>query len=144
MTAAENKQALERVFAATAKGDGRPFVAVLGEDVTWTIIGSTAWSKTYRGKAAVLKELLGPLNAQLAGRNTITAHRFVAEGDQVVVEGRGHNTTKAGKPYDNRYCWVFRFTGGQVVELVEYADTALIESALQAPVVANGAGGHSG
>jgi ketosteroid isomerase-like protein len=135
MSTAENKSLLQHVFAETAKGDGRPFVAALAEDVSWTIIGSTQWSKTYQGKSAVLRELLGPLNAQLAGRNMITAHSFIAEGDQVVVEGQGHNTTKTGKPYNNRYCWVFRFSKGRVVELVEYTDTSLIESALEAPVV---------
>ena len=135
MSTAENKSLLQHVFAETAKGDGRPFVAALAEDVSWTIFGSTQWSKTYQGKSAVLRELLGPLNAQLAGRNMITAHRFIAEGDQVVVEGQGHNTTKTGKPYNNRYCWVFRFSKGRVVELVEYTDTSLIESALEAPVV---------
>ena len=133
MTAVHNKQVLEEVFAETAKGNGHPFVAAMAEDVTWTIIGSTRWSKTYRGKKAVLTELLGPLNAQLANGNTITAHRFIAEDDKVVVEGRGHNTTKTGKPYQNTYCWVFRLSGGQVVDIVEYTDTALIESALQPP-----------
>jgi uncharacterized protein len=137
MTAARNKQLLQEVFAETAKGNGRPFVAALAEDVAWTILGSTQWSKTYRGKKAVLTELLGPLNAQLANGNTITAHRFIAEDDQVVVEGRGHNTTKTGKPYQNNYCWVFRLRGGQVVELVEYTDTSLIESALQPPQVSS-------
>ena len=135
MTTADNKLLLQHVFAETAKGDGRPFVAALAEDAAWTVIGTTAWSKTYRGKSAVLRELLGPLNAQLAGRNTITAHSFIGEGDQVVVEGQGHNTTKTGKPYKNRYCWVFRFSQGRVVELIEYTDTSLIESALEAPVV---------
>jgi ketosteroid isomerase-like protein len=133
MTPVQNKQLLQEVFAETAKGNGRPFVAALAENVTWAIVGSTPWSRTYRGKKAVLTELLGPLNAQLANGNTITAHSFVAEGDRVVVEGRGHNTTKSGKPYRNSYCWVFTLSGGQVVEIVEYADTALIESALEPP-----------
>ncbi|TAM45625.1 MAG: nuclear transport factor 2 family protein [Burkholderiaceae bacterium] len=133
MGTTENKSLPQHVFAETAKGNGRPFVEALAEDVSWTIIGSTPWSKTYRGKPAVLRELLGPLNAQLAGKNTITAHRFIAEGDQVVVEGRGHNTTNAGKQYNNRYCWVFRIAQGRVVELIEYTDTSLIESALLPP-----------
>lgn len=42
-------------------------------------------------------------------------------------------TTMAGKPYRNTCCWVFRFGGGKVIELVEYADTALMESTLQPP-----------
>ncbi|MFZ3206784.1 MAG: nuclear transport factor 2 family protein, partial [Pseudomonas sp.] len=133
MTAAQNKQLLQNVFAETAKGNGRPFVQALADNVSWTIIGSTAWSKTYRGKQAVLDELLGPLNAQLADGNRITAHRLIAEDDCVVVEARGHNLTKAGDPYQNSYCWIFRLVDGQVVELTEYADTALIDAVLQPP-----------
>jgi hypothetical protein len=133
MTAAQNKQLLQNVFAETAKGNGRPFVQALADEVSWTIIGSTAWSKTYRGKQAVLDELLGPLNAQLADGNRITAHRLIAEDDCVVVEARGHNVTKAGDPYQNSYCWIFRLVDGQVVELTEYADTALIDAVLQPP-----------
>lgn len=133
MTSAHNKQLLQAIFAETAKGNGRPLVAAMSEDVTWTIIGSTKWSKTYHGRKAVLSELLGPLNAQLVNGNTITAHRFMAEDDQVVVEARGHNTTKTGKAYRNTYCWIFRLNQGKVIDLVEYTDTALIESVLQPP-----------
>lgn len=133
MSTQNHKDLLTNVFAETAKGNGRPFVEALSDEVNWTIKGTTAWSKTYVGKAAVLKELLGPLGAQLAGGNTITASRLIGEGDVVVVEGQGHNRTKTGKEYANTYCWVFRFQGEKVVELVEYTDTALIESALQAP-----------
>lgn len=133
MTAAQNKQLLQNVFAETAKGNGRPFVQALADEVSWTIIGSTAWSKTYRGKQAVIRELLGPLNAQLANGNRISAQRFIAEDDCVVVEARGHNVTKAGEPYQNSYCWVFRLVDGRVVELTEYADTALIDAVLQPP-----------
>jgi hypothetical protein len=43
----------------------------MNDDVHWTIIGTTAWSKTYRGKQAVLSELLKPLNAQLENSNTM-------------------------------------------------------------------------
>lgn len=133
MSSIENKSILQRVFSETAKGNGRPFVDILAEEVSWTIIGTTAWSKTYSGKRAVLKELLGPLNAQLESGNVVRATRFVAEGDTVVVEGQGHNRTRNGTEYHNRYCWLFRFNDSKVVDLVEYADTALIEAALLPP-----------
>lgn len=133
MSAADNKKLLQHAFAETARGNGRPFVAAMADDVVWTLIGSTAWSKPFRGKKAVIQDLLVPLNAQFAADNTITAHRFVAEDDIVVVEARGHNTTKSGTPYRNTYCLVFRFDGGKVVEITEYADTALIDAVLEPP-----------
>jgi uncharacterized protein len=133
MGAKENKQLLQHIFAELAQGNGKPFVESWAEDFSWTIIGTTKWSKTYHGKQAVLKELMQPLFAQFADRYTNTAHRFIAEDDYVVVECRGHVTTKAGKPYNNTYCYVIRLEDGKLCELTEYLDTALIETALANP-----------
>jgi ketosteroid isomerase-like protein len=133
MTPAENKALLQEVFAETAKGNGRPFVATLADDVRWRIIGKTAWSRTYEGKQAVLAELLGPLAAQFEGPNRVSADRFIAEGDLVVVEARNHSVTKAGLPYPNRYCWVFVMRDGKVADITEYADTQLITETLAHP-----------
>jgi uncharacterized protein len=130
MAANENKRILQNVFAQLAKGDGRPFVEAMADDVRWTIMGSTKWSRTYEGKKDVLTNLLGPLNAVLAPPNVIVAHRLVAEGDLVVVEAKGHNKTKSGAPYENTYCWVIRMANGKMAEMTEYADTQLIVSAL--------------
>lgn len=130
MTPAENKKVLQDAFAALANGDSRPFLECLADDVAWTITGTTSWSGTYRGKTAVLADLLAPLGSRIAGRYRVTAHRFLAEDDLVVIEARGNNTTRDGLRYDNSYCWVCRLAGGQVRELTEYADTALVTTAL--------------
>lgn len=133
MGTAENKELLRHAFTEVAKGDSGPFLELLAEDVRWTIIGTTAWSRTYEGKQSVLEDLLRPLAKQLRGRNIIAAHRYIAEDDLVVVEGRGRNSTLDGVRYHNQYCWVFRLADGRVRELTEYADTQLIASVLQAP-----------
>ncbi|MFC0002610.1 nuclear transport factor 2 family protein [Micromonospora siamensis] len=128
-----SKAFLQGVFAETAKGNGRPFVDALADDVRWTIIGRTAWSRTYQGKRAVLAELLGPLAEQFGGRNIVSAERFVADGDVVVVEARNHSVTTAGRPYPNRYCWIFVLRDGKVAEVTEYTDTQLIAEVLAPP-----------
>jgi hypothetical protein len=133
MGAADNKQLMQHIFSELSKGDSRPFVDGLADDVRWTITGTTKWSKTFQGKQAVLTELLEPLRSQFAGRYTATAHRFIAEGDHVVVEGRGCVTTKAGIPYDNAYCWIYRITDGKMKEITEYLDTELVTAALGQP-----------
>jgi ketosteroid isomerase-like protein len=130
---ASNRARLEHVFAETAKGNGRPFLDALAEDARWTIMGTTGWSKTYRGKAAILNELIAPLRRALAPPLKTHARRFVAEGDIVVVEGRGENLTRDGRPYENDYCWVFEFRDGEIAALTEYADTELFRSALGEP-----------
>lgn len=103
---------------------------MLSDDVRWTIIGSTSWSRTFEGKARVLDELLGPLAANFDGPNLVSAERVIGDGDLIAVEGSNHSRTKAGLAYANRYCWVFRFAGGKVAEITEYCDTALIERVL--------------
>ena len=132
MSAAENKPLLQNIFSELSKGIGVPFVESLADDICWTIIGSTKWSGTYRGKQAVLNELLKPLFSQFADQYTNTAHRFIAEDDYVVVECRGRVTTKSGAPYNNTYCWICRVADGKLQELTEYLDTELVTAALGA------------
>jgi ketosteroid isomerase-like protein len=133
VSAAHNKRLMQEVFAELAQGRTERFRDVMADDFSWTIIGSTEWSGSYRGKQAVLHDLMAPLFAQFAGRYTNTAQRFIAEGEHVVVECRGRVTTKSGSPYDNTYCYVCRFADGKLEELTEYCDTALIDAALDPP-----------
>jgi uncharacterized protein len=133
MTTHENKQFLQNIFAEMAKGNNRPLVDSMADDFRWTVTGTTKWSRTYEGKGIVLKELLTPLGSRIVDRVRTTAQRFIAEGDHVVVEARGNNTTKAGMSYNNVYCFVVRVSGGQLHEITEYMDTELVTSVLGEP-----------
>jgi uncharacterized protein len=130
MSTSENKRLLEAIFAARARGDHGPFRDAMADDFTWTIIGTTTWSGTYRGRHAVLSELTRPLLAEFAAPYTGTGDRFIAEGEHVVVQSRGHTTTVRGEPYENTYCFVFRVVDGRLSELTEYCDTQLVAAAL--------------
>lgn len=81
----------------------------------------------------MLEGLLGPVRAQLVERVRLTVRRILADADHVVVEARGRATTKGGAPYNNDYCFIYRISGGKVVEVTEYLDTQLASAALQAP-----------
>jgi uncharacterized protein len=130
MTAADNKQLLQGIFAALAEGDGRPLVDAMAEDFRWTIAGASSWSRVYDGKTVVLAELFALLRARLAPPIRTIAHRIVAEDDIVVIEARGNNATRDGERYENTYCFVFRVVDGRLAEVTEYMDTALAEQAL--------------
>jgi ketosteroid isomerase-like protein len=130
---ASNRARVEHVFTETAKGNGRPFLDAFAQDASWTIIGTTAWSKTYRGKTAILNELIAPLRRALAPPLKTHARRIIADGDIVVVEARGENVTRDGAAYENDYCYVFEFRDGQVVALTEYIDTELVRRVLGEP-----------
>jgi len=127
------KKRLEYLFGETAKGNGQPFLDALAADAEWTVIGSTGWSKTYRGKAAILSDLIAPLRRVLAPPRKTHALHMIAEGNMVAVQGQGENVTRDGRKYENTYCWVFSFRDGQVRSVTEYADTELMRSVLGDP-----------
>ena len=130
MEAAENKQLMQEIFAGLSQGDSRLFVEHMTDDFRWHVSGSSRWSRTYDGKQAVLSELFGALRKRITGRIKTIPERFIADGEFVVVQARGDNTTVAGKPYNNRYCFVFRVTDGKLREVTEYMDTELVRTAL--------------
>ncbi len=132
MSANQNKQLLQRIFAGLAQGDSRLFVESMAEDFRWHMIGSTAWSKTYEGKQVVLTELFGKLRLQFADRIKTMPQRFIAEDDFVVVEARGNNLTTKGIVYNNTYCFIFRLADGKLQDVTEYLDTELVTAALGA------------
>jgi ketosteroid isomerase-like protein len=121
-----NKEVVNR-FLHEPKG----MLQTLSEDVRWTIVGTAPMCGTYRGKADALERLLRPLAAQFASAGSWVVDNVVAEGAHVVVQARGAGrVTKAGKPYDNTYCMVFRVEDGLITEIDEYCDTELVTATL--------------
>ena len=124
---------MEEVFAELENGNGQPFMDLLGDDIRWTVTGSSSWSRTYEGKQAVVDQLMRPLFSQFADTYRNSAILIVADGEHVVVECQGRGDDQSGKPYNQRYCYVCRMADGRVRELTEYLDTELVSSVLEAP-----------
>ena len=125
-----NRQLLQEIFAGLARGDSKRFTESMDDDLCWTVTGTNAWSGSYRGKQAVMNELMRPLFANFADQYVNTAHRFIADGEWVVVECQGRVKTTTSKRYDNKYCWVCRVEGGRLKEVIEYMDTELVARTL--------------
>ncbi|HET7013071.1 MAG TPA: nuclear transport factor 2 family protein [Streptosporangiaceae bacterium] len=125
-----SKDVLERVYREVSNGNAQPLLDSLAEDITWTIIGSTPLSGVYHGKDEVTSGLLAGVRARLATPLRFTIDRFIAEGEYVVMQARGHSTTVDGLAYDNTYCIIARIVDGRILELTDYIDTELITSAL--------------
>jgi ketosteroid isomerase-like protein len=133
MTPTENKAIVQKIMEARSRRDHAPFVAAMADDFIWRIMGSTAWSGEYVGKAEVRERLLKPLYAQFIAPSRITPTRILADDDHVVVQCHGDATTVSGERYANSYCFVIRMADGQLRELTEYMDTALVERVLRPP-----------
>jgi len=130
---AESIALLHRIFSETATGDSALFLESLAEDICWIVRGTSSWSRAYRGKQSVIEDLLKPLRRKLDKPNHVTALRIFGEGDLFIVEATGDAVTRSGMPYRNGYCLICRIADGKIVELIEYADTALIDSVLGPP-----------
>jgi ketosteroid isomerase-like protein len=135
MSAAANKKLMEEIFAAAgnldqAVRDRSLFIASLADDAKWVVTGQYSWSRTFTGKQSILNDLHGHVRSLLVDRARTVAHRFIADGDHVVVEAKGNNLTKSGVRYDNDYCLVFELENGKIKEVREYCDSVLTEKAL--------------
>src|SRR5258708_39806201 len=108
MAATENKDVVQNIMEARWRRDPAPFIAAMADDFVWRIIGSTAWSGEYVGKADVRERLLKPLYAQFTAPSSITPTRILADGDHVVVECPGDPAAVSGERYANPYCLVLR------------------------------------
>lgn len=126
MSTSDNKQRMQNIFNELSQGKLDPFIDIMAEDMQWTWMGTEQWSHTFKGKESVVNELLAAVKSTLTEPFEVVAHRFIAEGDYVVIEHTGKNTTPDGRPYNNNYCWVCRFSDGKLRELHEYMDTELV------------------
>ncbi len=130
----ERKQRVRDAYEALGRSDGARLADLLADDVVYTVIGSTAFSGVFRGRGDVLERLFRPLVAALATPLAIEVLSLTAEDDRVVAQLQGRSKLRSGVPYDNTYCFVFRFAGTHVVEVTEYLDTALVARAFTVPV----------
>ena len=121
-----NKEFVQGLFVELAKGNDEPFINAMADDMKWIWMGSGQWSKVFEGKKAVLGELWSAVRQTLVPPFKVHAKRLLADGDHVVVEAIGENTTPDGKKYENKYCWVCRIDNKKIHELREYMDTDLV------------------
>ena len=123
-----NKQQVRAAFEAMGRSDIGPLVELMTDDFSWIVEGKSKFSNRFDGKATVERKLLQPLFETFATPYQFEIEEIIAEGDRVVVLGRGQVRTKWGKDYNNSYCFVLRLADGKLAELREYLDTALVES----------------
>lgn len=130
MSAEDNKQLMQQIYAAIANQDSSLFLQHLADDAVWVVTGQYSWSHHFKGRDAIVQNLHGHVRARIDGRPRTLAYNFFADGDRVVIEAKGDNLTVDGARYDNDYCFVVRLRDGKMVEIKEYCDSTLTEAAL--------------
>lgn len=123
-----SKDIAKAFFDKLCAGDFPGGFESLSDDVTWSIIGTTALSRTFT-KETMLSELV-PMLATFKESPRIGVDEIISEGDRAVVlahvEGVGPHASYKQKTY----CFVLRVSDGKIREIVEYLDTVAVEEAI--------------
>ena len=99
-------------------------MAHLHPDATWWVLGDPQ-----RLRVSGLRErpqierLLDGVKRALPGGMRHTVHGLVAEGDRVAAEVEAKGERGDGRPYHNRYHFLFEMRDGLIVAVREYMDT---------------------
>lgn len=114
----QNIELVRSGYQAFASGDNEALMALFDDDIEWVQPGESAVSGTYRGKTE-----LGEFLAGLATKEPIIApHRFLADGDTVVVLSEA---TVGGERAHSAEVYTIR--NGKTLRVEVYGDTAMME-----------------
>lgn len=114
----QNIELVRNGYQAFAAGDSETLMALFDDDIEWVQPGDSGVSGTYRGKTE-LAEFLMRLAAKAP---TITPHRFLADGETVIVLSEASAGGERGDSAE-----VYTVRNGKTVRVQVYGDTALME-----------------
>jgi ketosteroid isomerase-like protein len=114
----ENKELIEKGYAAFATGDVETVMGMFDDDVEWVQPGESAVSGTFHGKTEVL-EYLGRLAEKSLAVKLID---LFADGDTVVALTEVSAGGETGRDAD-----VFTLRNGKTVRALMHGETAMME-----------------
>ena len=118
MSEQDNKDIIERGYAAFSNGDVEAVMNLFDDDIEWVQPGGSAVSGTFHGKAEVMEHL-----GRLAEKPlTVKLLQLVAEGDTVVAVTEVTVGGETGEDAD-----IFTVRNGKTVRAQMHGDTALLE-----------------
>ncbi len=129
MDTKSNKDIIIHIVNELSNGNDEPLLESMAEDMKWNWMGSGQWSKSFVGKSEVINDLWKNVRETIKQPYKVIVHRIIADGEDVVVEMTGRNTTTTEKSYINKYCWICRVKDGKLHEINEYMDTELVTKA---------------
>ena len=115
------------------------FFTHVADDVDWTVEGTHPLAGHYHSKADFLAHTFEKLGKVLPQGTQLHVEHALVSGDWAVVELHSLATAKNGLRFDNRYCWVCRFSGDKIVEVRAYLDSALVAQLFEENPIAEAA-----
>ena len=118
---------VKSLFTNLEDGKSGAFFEHVADDVSWTVMGTHPLAGTYHTKADFLAHTFARLDKILKEGVVLRVTNVLVDGDSAAVEMESLSTALDGKPFDNRYCWIVRFSEGTIVEVKAYLDSALVK-----------------
>jgi ketosteroid isomerase-like protein len=122
---------VQAIFKNLETGDGGAFFTHVAEDVDWIVEGTHPLAGHYHSKAEFVAHTFEKLAKVLPQGAQLHVEHALVSGDWAIVELHSLATAKNGLRFDNRYCWVCRFSGDKIVEVRAYLDSALVARLFQ-------------
>ncbi len=132
MTAQENSQIVQNIYAAFGQGNIPAILNALATDVEWVHTAAPAipFAGTYRGTQQV-----GEFFKKLVEHQDILGfepREFVAQGDTVVALGYIKAQSKAtGKSYESDWAMIWHLQNGKVKKFHHFFDSAIVAEAFR-------------
>lgn len=122
-TTEQTAEVARRFFQAIYRFDISAAGALLDDDATWWLAGSSSLSGNYIGKRAIFEDFLprfGPLYAPVESYFEIK--NLFADGELACLEYLGGGETVDGNAYRSFYAYVVLVQNGKVTAIRGYTD----------------------
>jgi len=114
------------IFKSLGAGDGSEFLYPRCRQRRLDGEGTHPLAGHYQSKADFLTHTFEKLAQVLPQGTQLQVQHALASGEWTVVEMRSLATAQSGMRFDNRYCWVCRFSADKIVEVRAYLDSVLV------------------
>jgi ketosteroid isomerase-like protein len=130
---------VHEIFTNLETSNEDVFFAHVADDVDWIVEGTHPLAGHYHSKADFLAHTFEKLAKVLPQGTQLHVEHALVSGDWAIVELHSLATAKNGLRFDNRYCWLCRFSQDKIVEVRAYLDSALVARLFQENPVADAA-----
>lgn len=123
-----NERLVRTFFEALSSGDLEAVRPLIHVDGSWEATGKTIpGAGITRGRDKIIDELLAPVRGLFVpGDPKVKILRIFGKDEWVAAECEAHGTLANGKPYHNRYAWIFEIRDDKLYAIREYMDTGYI------------------
>ncbi len=121
MSTADNKALVTKFWEAFSASKFDDALAMLNDDATWWVAGTTALSGKYTKPE--FAALLGNVTGSAPQGIQVTPKQLTAEDNRVSVEAESCGEISNGKTYRNSYHFMMECRDGRISAVREYLDT---------------------